>query len=143
MQLHMQLRLPRDARYVALMRRVSRSLLAEVDAPAEAVHDLQIAITEACANVVRHASGVDDYSVHLAVDAEGCEVEVVDLGPGFVGAGAPVTAEDEEDGRGLALIGALVDDLEFVREEEAMRVRLVKRWRELALDEGASRVRRS
>lgn len=142
MQLHMQLRLPRDARYVTVMRRVAGSLLAEVDAPAEAVHDLQVAITEACGNVVRHANGVDDYSVHLAVDAEGCEVEVVDLGPGFVGAGAPVTGEDE-DGRGLALIGALVDELEFVREEEAMRVRLVKRWRELALDEGSARAPRS
>ncbi len=141
MQLHMQLRLPRDARYVAVMRRVAGSLLAEVGAPADAVHDLEVAITEACGNVVRHASGVDDYSVHLAVDPHGCEVEVVDLGPGFVGAGTPVN-DDEEDGRGLSLIGALVDDLEFVREDEAMRVRLVKRWRELALDGEAALDRR-
>ncbi len=137
MQLHMQLRLPRDARYVAVMRRVAGSLLAEVNAPQDAVDDLQVAITEACGNVVRHASGVDDYSVHLAVDADGCEVEVVDLGPGFVGAGSEVH-DDEEAGRGLSLIGALVDDLEFVREDAAMRVRLVKRWRELALDEEAA-----
>ena len=132
MQLHVQLSLPRDARYVAVMRNVATCLLRDVDAPDHVVDDLRLAVTEACANVVVHAAGVDDYSVHLTVDEGGCEVEVVDLGPGFA-PDHPTAGVDEEDGRGLTLIRTLVDDLEFAREDTAMRVRLVKRWADLSL----------
>lgn len=132
MRLCLQLSLPRDARYVSIMRNVATSLLRDVEAPEGAVNDLRVAVSEACANVVLHAAGVDEYSANLTVDPEGCQVEIVDHGPGFDGEPPEADLEDEH-GRGLALIDSLVDELEFVCDEAATRVRLVKRWEDLGL----------
>ena len=144
MHLQLQLSLPRDARYVAIMRNVAASLLHDLDAPEDAVDDLRLAVSEACANVVLHATGVDDYSADLTVNHEGCEVEIIDCGPGFGGERPDIDVSDSavarpdagveaEHGRGLAMIGALVDDLEIVREDSATRVRLTKRWDDLGV----------
>ena len=144
MHLQLQLSLPRDARYVSIMRNVASNLLRDLDAPEDAVDDLRLALSEACANVVLHATGVDDYSANLTVDHQGCEVEIVDRGPGLGGerpdlnvldsaVALPDAGLDAEHGRGLAMIGALVDDLEFVREDSTTRVRLTKRWDELGV----------
>ncbi|QBI21380.1 ATP-binding protein [Egibacter rhizosphaerae] len=146
MQLHVQLTLPREARYVPAIRGVAACLLAEVEAPDDAIDDIKLALSEACGNVVVHATGVDSYSVALTVRPDSCEVEVVDLGPGFVEPEVGMTSEagmasatwmmseadaldlQAEHGRGIGLIRALVDDLEFIRDDEATRVRLVKHW---------------
>lgn len=131
MQLAMQLSLPRDARCVGMMRNVASCLLRDVEAPDEAVEDLRLAISEACANAVLHAQGVDDYWVSLVVDEDRCEVEVVDMGTALPEPAE--TGEDAENGRGLSLIRALVDDLEFDRDDAATRLRLVKSWSDLRL----------
>ncbi len=127
MLVKMQLSLPRDARFVSLMRNVADSVMTNFGVPDEAKGDMQLAITEACANAVRHATGTNEYSVSIAVRADGCDVEVVDLGPGF----EPPAAEPEpsaESGRGLLLMRSLVDELQFLRDDDATSVRLVKRW---------------
>jgi serine/threonine-protein kinase RsbW len=133
--IRMALGLPRDARYVGVMREVAGCILTELHAPQEAVDDIQLAVTEACANAVRHAVGTADYSVRFAVGQDSCEIEIVDIGPGF-------TPEDEgeaqhdpesESGRGLTLIRALVDDLEFTRDGADNRIRLTKTWPSLGV----------
>lgn len=133
-QIELQLTLPRDARYVGILRRVAESLLSGLDVPAESVDDVAVALSEACGNVIRHASGTSEYGVQLSVADDHCSIEVCDLGPGFDPsdleempaelADAPVG----EDGRGLPLLQALMDDLEFVREHDTTTVRLIKRW---------------
>lgn len=130
MHVRVQLRLPRDASYVPLTRNVANCLLEDMGVPDEALGDIQVALSEACANVVRHAAGVFDYSVTLAIKPEGsCEIEVVDLGAGFdLPAVAGGLDADAEAGRGLFLMRELVDDFQFLREHNATRVRLVKRW---------------
>lgn len=134
MHVRVQLRLPRDASYVPLSRNVANILLEDMGVPEDASGDIQIALSEACSNVVRHAAGVIDYSVTLAIRPEGwCEIEVVDLGTGF---DLPAAANgdhgeadgDAEAGRGLFLMRELVDDFQFLREHNTTRVRLVKRW---------------
>ncbi len=129
MLVRMQLAMPRDTRYVGLMRDVTACVLSEFSVAADAADDVKLAITEACANAVRHASGASEYSVRIAAGPSGCEVEVVDLGPGFPPPGLhePV-AGDLESGRGLFLIRSLVDDLQFIREDDETCVRLIKRW---------------
>ena len=134
----MQLSLPRDARYVALMRQVASCVMSDFGVPTEAIDDIQLAVTEACGNAVRHATGVAEYSVRLGVGVEACEVDVIDMGPGFDP--PPLTSPthaDFETGRGLYLIQALVDDLQFIREDHATHVRLVKRWPGVKLPEPA------
>ena len=132
MHVRVQLSLPRDASYVPLTRNVASCLLGDMGVPDEARGDIQIALSEACANVVRHAAGTFDYSVSLAVGPEGCEVEIEDLGPGFepgrTDETAPVPDVEAESGRGLFLMRALMDDLQFLRDRNTTRVRLIKRW---------------
>lgn len=130
-----QLNLPRDASYVPVTRGVVTCLLDEVGVPDDAAGDIKVALSEACANVVRHAGGTEDYYVTLEVGPEGCEVEVVDRGSSWsaeeqdaVGPAAAVGDGEAEHGRGMLLMRELVDDFQFVREEHATRVRLVKRW---------------
>lgn len=133
MDLHLVLSLPRDGRYVAVLRNLTEVLLGDLEVPEHAVDDVKIALSEACANAIRHA-GVDSYSVAFTVDDRSCEVEVADLGPGFDAVQVqPAGTDLLEHGRGIPLIQALVDDLSFVREDDGMRVRLVKRWDALAL----------
>lgn len=135
-QIELQLILPRDARYVPVLREIADSLLRGLQAPGESVYDVTVALSEACSNVVRHATGSDEYGVALTVDSACCEIKVYDLGPGIdparlAEAAAPGSPEPNvmaEGGRGLPLLDALVDELEFVREDHTTTVRLVKRW---------------
>jgi serine/threonine-protein kinase RsbW len=128
--IRMELALPRDARYVGVMREVAGCILTELEAPGEAVEDVQLAVTEACANAVRHAVGTAEYSVRFAVAEDSCEIEIVDVGPGFTpeNEGAAQYDLDSESGRGLTLIRALVDDMEFDRDGQGNRIRLTKTW---------------
>jgi len=83
--------------------------------------------------VVRHARGTDEYEVRVEIGTGGCAIEVVDVGPGFGARVAPASSE-AESGRGLYLMRALMDDLEFVREDSQTRVRLVKHWEPTATE---------
>lgn len=130
MQVRMDLTLPRDARYVGLLRSVAVGALQELSVPRGAVEDVELALGEACANAVRHAEGTSAYHVSLCVGADGCEIEIVDVGPGF----DPREVEPDEfdpaaeAGRGLFLMRTLVDDLRFSRVDDHTHVVLVKRW---------------
>ena len=137
MLVKMQLSLPTEARYVGMMRNVAQCVMSDVGVPDEANEDVQLAVTEACANAVRH-SDTGEYSVRLEVGDEGCEVEVVDLGSGFEPAEIKQQGEEFESGRGLWLMQALVDDLQFVRGDDGTHVRLRKQWGDLGLDEPAA-----
>jgi anti-sigma regulatory factor (Ser/Thr protein kinase) len=69
-----------------------------------------------------------------------CEVEVFDMGPGpntrtleeANGDELIETPVNAQDGRGLPVMRALMDDLEFVREDDTTTLRLIKRWDGLA-----------
>ncbi len=127
MRVSLRLTLPRDARYVPVLRAATSSVLRELGAPREDAEDVELVISEACGNVVRHATGSEAYSVGVAVDAHGCDIEVVDVGPGFdVEASCPDS--DSETGRGLYLMRTLVDRLEFLADDEGTRIVLQKRW---------------
>ena len=130
----MQLSLPTEARYVGMMRNVAQCVMSDVGVPDDANEDVQLAVTEACANAVRH-SDTGEYSVRLEVGDEGCEVEVVDLGSGFEPAEIKQQGEEFESGRGLWLMQALVDDLQFVRGDDGTHVRLRKQWGDLHLEQ--------
>jgi len=118
----------RDGRYVAVIRGVLGSLLDGAQAPVEVVDDLTVAVGEACANVVRHASGSEAYRVELEVAQEHCVVEVVDDGPGFRPPPDRTPGPDAEAGRGIALMRALTDELEFSQADSRMRVRMSRVW---------------
>lgn len=133
-----QLSLPRDARFVGMLRKVTGSVFTDIGAPESAADDIQLALTEACANAIRHAVDSAEYAVRFSIDADGCEVEVMDLGPGFEPPsdeylGRVAVDPSTETGRGLVLMRALVDDLEFTRQDNATCVILRKKWPEVRL----------
>ena len=124
----MALSLPRDARTIAVARHICRQTLRELGVHAECVGDIEVALTEACTNVLDHSGPGDEYDVELTLTEHDCVIRVVDTGKGF-DAEAPRTPTDEraESGRGIALMHALVDRVRFEsRPEDGTVVHLEK-----------------
>ncbi len=126
------LQLPRDATSVRLARHLVRAAMYEVGVVDEDAAAVQLALSEACANVVSHAGPGDAYEVSTTIGPAICEIRVVDSGRGFDH--ASLTTEmaqlGAEHGRGLALMNALVDAVRFGSEpERGTIVHLVKKLR--------------
>jgi serine/threonine-protein kinase RsbW len=85
----------------------------------EATFDLKVATTEAVANALRHASSGVGVEVSLESDPEVIQVEVLDRGRFRINDGL-----DPERGRGLPLMIALADEVEFSAADEGTRVRI-------------------
>ncbi|GAA0511150.1 ATP-binding protein [Paractinoplanes deccanensis] len=106
-----RLALPREAGSVPAVRRLLRSALAILHVDRHDSDDLEIAITEACSNVVRHASGADTFEVCLDVADDRCSIDVRDDGPGFDPDASDAPSSSSEHGRGLMLIKALGENV--------------------------------
>ena len=115
MEVKLTLALPRDQLSVPLARRILKRSLDSLGIDEDVISDVELALTEACTNVLDHAHGDDDYTVSAGIDGETCVIEVVDRGSGFDGSerGLLDAAPSAEDGRGIQLMRALVDRLEF------------------------------
>ncbi|AGZ44622.1 ATP-binding protein [Actinoplanes friuliensis] len=111
MRISLKLNLPREVDSVPAVRRLLRCALAVFHVPRQDGEDLEIALTEACANVVKHASGADAIEVSLDVGADRCAIDVSDNGSGFDALAVAEPDETGEHGRGLFLIKALSDNV--------------------------------
>lgn len=90
------------------------------------VHDLQLAVTEACANSILH-SGTKEIRVSVAPVGGCLEITVED--DGVYGRVRPVPEADDTGHRGLHLLAAMVDDFTVhrgTRRRPGTVVRLVK-----------------
>lgn len=75
--------LPRDATTVNLIRSALADMLTVLGVEEDCADDLRLAVSEACSNVVLHASSDDEYEVKLRVDETRCTISVRDTGHGF------------------------------------------------------------
>jgi serine/threonine-protein kinase RsbW len=121
--------LPRDERTVALARHLIEGAMVEVGVAKECRTDVAVALSEASANVVKHSGPGDEYEVSCEVTEERCVIRVIDAGHGFdqetLAYGR--SGLDEERGRGIQLMRALVDQVRFLsRPEEGTIVHLEK-----------------
>ena len=135
-EINMGLVLPHDARTIPVARHICREALRELGVEAECVGDIEVALTEACTNVLEHSAAGDEYEVQVQLAEHDCVIRIVDHGRGF-DTGAPRQPADHgaESGRGIALMHALVDRVKFRSlPEEGTVVHLEK---ELAYVEGA------
>jgi serine/threonine-protein kinase RsbW len=109
------LALPRDEYSVPVARRVLKSSLTVLGVREQVVRDIELALTEACTNVLDHAGDSDQYEVSAGIDGTACIIEVVDRGAGFDGSahGLDEAELGAEDGRGIQLMRALVDKVTF------------------------------
>jgi serine/threonine-protein kinase RsbW len=111
MRLTVRLDLPREAGSVPAVRRLLRSALAVLQVDRESGVDLELAVTEACANVVNHASGTETFEVLLEVAEDRCMIDVRDDGAGFDPTAVAPPTTGTERGRGLFLIKALAENV--------------------------------
>jgi serine/threonine-protein kinase RsbW len=106
-----RLDLPREVGSVPAVRRLLRSTLDVLHVDRESGADLELAITEACANVVSHASGTESFEVLLEVGEDRCAIDVRDNGVGFDPSAIDPPETTTERGRGLFLIRALAENV--------------------------------
>ena len=122
MRISLTLHLPRDEVTVPVTRHVCRNALRGLGVVDDVVSDIEIALTEACTNVVHHAGPGDEYEIGVDINPEACVIRVVDTGRGFDPTSPPSVAGQgdagAERGRGIQLMQALVDRVHFVTKDE-------------------------
>jgi serine/threonine-protein kinase RsbW len=122
MEIAFRVSLPLEAASVPMVRRLCRCSFRTLGVEEECVADLELAVTEACTNVLKHAAGTDNtYEVEVRTDESTCDLRVKDKGSGFAPrtteAGASRPQPVAEGGRGIQLMRELVDRLQFVSHE--------------------------
>ncbi len=129
--LSLTLCLPRDAVSVPLSRRVASQLLRSVGFHTDDVADIELALTEACSNVLRHSEAGSEYEVRLEISVDTVVIAVQDMGPGVPKDLQDRLAVDDsaEAGRGIPLMRALVDNLSFAYADGGSIVRMERRLR--------------
>ena len=135
MEIKLTLALPRDEYSVPVARRVLARSLEVLGVDERVVADIELALTEACTNVLDHAGETDEYEVSAGIDGTLCIIEVIDRGAGFDSSvkGLADAEPTAEDGRGIQLMRALVDKVTFTsRPTVGTVVHLEKQleWRE-------------
>lgn len=118
--LDLSLNLPRESASVPVVRRLAAQALRAFSVDGDDIADVELAISEACANVIDHAADTDTYEVKVELAADRCAITVVDQGSGFDATAVPEQAEvSAETGRGLALMRAIFDNVAFRSEPQA------------------------
>ncbi|MFG1997727.1 ATP-binding protein [Spirillospora sp. NPDC048911] len=122
MELLLVLCLPRDAATAHLTREVLDASLTKLGVDEQVCDDVNLALGEACANVIQHADPSDEYEVRVHTYNSRCQIEVIDTGRGFDAvmldrAAADATATDEH-GRGLQIIDAIAENLQIVNRNQ-------------------------
>ncbi|MBV9410024.1 MAG: ATP-binding protein [Acidimicrobiia bacterium] len=142
MQIILALALPRDEETIPVSRHIATNAMSEIGVEEDCMHDIAVALTEACTNVLRHSGPGDQYEVSLEVDDDQCVIRVVDTGRGFDSASLGFEDADTsaEQGRGIQLMRALVDSVKFISKPEAGTI--VHLEKKLNFEEGSFVARR-
>jgi serine/threonine-protein kinase RsbW len=125
-----RLTIPAKAEYITLCRLALAGIARYRPLPDETLHDLKLALTEACTNSIRHA--YDDAEGHVEVVYElagdALAIQVTDEGEGFTPDEHAEPEEMSESGLGLAIIDSLTDELKIEQlEGKGSTLRFVKR----------------
>jgi serine/threonine-protein kinase RsbW len=106
------LRLPREAISVVVSRQVIRHALTVIGVTDQVREDVELALSEACGNAVRHAHDSEEYDVRASIDDDLCVVDVVDGGDTTLPPGRAANSDAlAESGRGLHIIRALAENV--------------------------------
>src|SRR4051812_35066492 len=111
MRVQIALNLPREEISVPLARHVVSAALLTAGVEPNCVHEVEVALSEACTNAVQHAVEGISYEVMVGIGDEQVTIDVVDSGSGFGQRHVATDGHDPwaENGRGVALISALSD----------------------------------
>jgi serine/threonine-protein kinase RsbW len=126
-----RLTIPARPEYITLGRLALTAIAGVRPLSDETLHDLKLALTEACTNSVLHAyedGREGEVEIVYELRPDRLAVEVGDAGSGFdpqAGTGAD-GAPLEEGGLGIAIIRALADEVEIEPRNGGSRLRFVK-----------------
>jgi serine/threonine-protein kinase RsbW len=126
-----RLTIPARPEYISLGRLALSAIAGVRPVSDETLHDLKLALTEACTNSVRHAYAdgrEGEVEILYELGPDRLVVEVGDEGSGFeLGELRPEGSDLEEGGLGIAIIRAVSDEVEIgPRVEGGSRLRFVK-----------------
>ena len=109
------LEMPAKAEYLILARLALAGIARKVPMSESVLADLKLAVTEACGNAVQHGNAAEDGLVHVRFDVgpDEIRIEVEDDGAGLPDALDPPAEQPAESGMGVAIIRAIVDELEM------------------------------
>jgi serine/threonine-protein kinase RsbW len=121
MDISLALTLPRDEQTVPVARHIVRNAMEQVGVAEACVYDVELALSEACTNVLLHSGPGDQFVVRLDLEDRLGLIRVIDVGHGFDSARlqASDALPDDERGRGLGLMQAMVDRVDFTSRAEA------------------------
>jgi serine/threonine-protein kinase RsbW len=125
-----RLTIPARPEYITLGRLALTAIAGVRSLSDETLHDLKLALTEACTNSVKHAYADPDkgeVEILYQLEPDRLVVEVGDAGSGFDPGSAGHDDELEEGGLGIEIIRALADEVEIgPRDNGGSRLRFVK-----------------
>jgi serine/threonine-protein kinase RsbW len=126
-----RLTFPARPEYITLGRLALTAIAGVRPLSDETLHDLKLALTEACTNSVKHAydeAGAGSVDIVYELQEDRLAVEVGDAGAGFDPADTGADVEElVEGGLGIAIIRAVTDEVEIAeREGGGSRLRFVK-----------------
>jgi serine/threonine-protein kinase RsbW len=131
------LTVPSATEHLALIREFVANVGSQAGLGDDDVAKLELAVDEACANVIEHAHGHDsnkEVTVRATFDAATLRIEVVDEGEGFDPTVVPSTPVEQmvhdrrTGGLGLRVMKSLMDEVSYeIVPGERNRLRLLKR----------------
>ena len=108
----------------------------------EEISNLELAVDEACANVIEHAYGLDsrqEVIIQAICDEEAVRISVIDTGKGFDPTGVTpasidtLVTERRSGGLGIRLIKALTDEVSYqIQPGQKNELHMIKRLRKPA-----------
>ncbi len=123
-EITIQIKVPNQTRYLSLIGKIGESMVREIcrlqNNKDSLAHNLNVVLTEAMANAIKHANAADpdkEVKIHISVTDKELDVKVYDSGEGFDLNTIPCPAFDSdclnETGRGIFIIRSLMDSVVY------------------------------
>ncbi len=135
------LQVPSNTENLAMIRDFVNGIGTRAGLPAADVAKIELAVDEACANVIEHAYGPEvtkEVTVKATIDEETVQIEVVDTGKGFDPGLISqknleqLVAERKNGGLGMRLMKTLMDEVHYEvipgQKNELRMVKRLKKW---------------
>lgn len=131
------LQFPSSTRNLAMVREFVTGVGKQAGFDENEITKLQLAVDEACSNVIEHAYGYDsakEVVIRANFDERELTIEVIDTGSGFDPSSVPaktlqeLMSQRKKGGLGLRLIQTLMDEVSYeIHPGEKNQLRMVKR----------------
>jgi serine/threonine-protein kinase RsbW len=136
------LEVPSSTENLVLIRDFVTRIAQQAHLDEQEISNLELAVDEACANVIEHAYGQDtrqEVIIQAICDEEAVRISVIDTGKGFDPTGVTpasidsLVTERRSGGLGIRLIKALMDEVSYqIQPGQKNELHMIKRLRKHA-----------